>query len=102
MALRDQERRYQATDAHREKALFPLAYSLELFLQATEASCGVKGQNSMLDLDGTMGKISRVIVTAWGEIEQNINLFVLPFSSHMYFAFLIKIDLFFNCLLFVY
>lgn len=103
VAFRDQERRHQAIDAHETNALLPPACFLQLFVQAPEAGCWGKGLNGMLGLHGTIGKISRVIVTAQGETEQNKNLFLFfSFSLHMYFAFLTKADLFFNCLLFFY
>lgn len=83
VALRDQERRQPAIDAHGAKTPFPLACFLQLFLQATVAGRWVKGQNSVLGLAGTVRKISRVIITAQSETEQNINLFFFFPSPHI-------------------
>jgi len=80
---RDREGKHHAIDAHGVNALFPLAGFLEPFLQATEAGGCVKGQKSVLDLGGTMGKMSRVIVTARAETEQNTNLFLFIPSPHI-------------------
>lgn len=79
VAFRDLKRAHQAIDAHETNALLPLACFLQLFLQETEAGCWVKRQNSMLEMDGTIGKINRVIVTARGETAKYKTLFVLPF-----------------------
>lgn len=66
-----------------QKTPFPLDCFLQLFLQATVAGRWVKGQNSVLGLAGTVRKISRVIITARGETEQNINLFLSFPSPHI-------------------